>query len=442
VNLKLPGNNAAAGLTSSLTGQLSVQQQALLGCGPFYHDVCDGQVGGLVGGKIVPGGIDLLNMEASVATQSFVGFEGTSLGWVTNSKNLAQPGTVNFVGGPVATRPCGNGMLCVLPGARAPGQLGYNPAIDGNPATVGFNSSSGNPGYFTSGQPFTGQPFRSVMAGVSWNLEMILATSSPEFKAANELSPVACGWIRPELCSGVAGFMTGVTGVRSNVVAAGGNSVFGRRDFEWASGGELNLQYQKRNVLGFSMDFAEDYTKSNWGIEFGWEQHLPFQDNNSFNNISKSDDLELSVSVDRPTFINFLNQNRTFFFNWQFFFSYLTNYTSGMPFPGPFDVLGTYTISTGYFQDRLLPSVTFVWDIMSDSGAILPEVSYRFTENFSLAVGLAGFFGRWYSNNLAVNSFADVVQQTGQNAYTTFSEPGLSLIRDRDEAYFRLRYTF
>jgi hypothetical protein len=441
VNLKLPGNNAAAGLTSSLTSQLSVQQQALLGCGPFYHDVCDGQVGGLIGGKIVPGGIDLLNMEASVVTQSFVGFEGTTIGWLTNVRTTPQPGTNGFIGGPVATRPCGN-TLCILPGARAPGQLGYNPAIDGNPATVGFNSSSGNPGYFTSGQPFTGQPFKSVMAGVSWNLEMILVTSSPEFKAANELSPVACGWIRPELCSGVQGFMTGVTGVRSNVVAAGGNSVFGRRDFEWASGGELNLQYQKRNVLGFSMDFAEDYTKSNWGIEFGWEQHLPFQDNNSFNNISKSDDLELSVSVDRPTFINFLNQNRTFFFNWQFFFSYLTNYTSGMPFPGPFDVLGTYTISTGYFQDRLLPSVTFVWDIMSDSGAILPEVSYRFTENFSLAVGLAGFFGRWYSNNLAVNSFTDVVQQTGQNAYTTFSEPGLSLIRDRDEAYFRLRYTF
>jgi hypothetical protein len=446
VNLKFPGAAAPPGLASSLTAFLTTQQQALLGCGPYYHTVCDGVVGpftigNLAGGRIVPGGIDLLNMEASVVSQSFVGFEGTTIGWLTNVRTTPQPGTNGFIGGPVATRPCGN-TLCILPGARGPGDPGYNPAIDGLPQNVGFNTTSGNPaGYFPNGQPFTGQQFHSVMAALSWNLEMILVATSPNFSAATELSKTGCGFIRPELCTAVGQFMT-VTGAQRNTVNAGGNALFGRRDFVWASGGELNLQYQKRNVLGFSMDFAEDYTKSNWGIEFGWEQHLPFQNNNSFNNISRSDDLELSVSVDRPTFINFLNQNRTFFFNWQFFFSYLTSYTSGMPFPGPFDVLGTYTISTGYFQDRLLPSVTFVWDIMSDSGAILPEVSYRFTENFSLAVGLAGFFGRPYSNQMPVNPFGTVTQQTGQNAYTTFTEPGLSLIRDRDEAYFRLRYTF
>jgi hypothetical protein len=369
-----------------------------------------------------------------------VGFEGTSPGWFTNNAAIAQPGTVGFFGGPVGTRSV-FGQVMKLPGTRGPGDPGYNPAIDGNPATIGFNSSAGNPGYITHGQPFTGQQFQNLMAGVSWNLEMILVVTSPNFNKANELSRTACGWIRPELCTAVGQFMT-VTGVERNTLNAAGNGTFGRRDFVWSSGGELNLEYQKRNVLGFSMDFAEDYTKSNWGIEFGWEQHLPFQNNNSFDNQTKSDDLELSVSIDRPTFINFLNQNRTFFFNTQFFFSYLTNYTSGMPFPGPFDVLGTFTIQTGYFQDRLLPSVTFVWDVMSDSGAVLPEVAYRFTENFSLAVGIEGFWGRFYSNPMPVNPFSTVQQQTGQNAYTTFTEPGVSVIRDRDEAYLRLRYTF
>jgi hypothetical protein len=440
VNLKLPGNSPGAGLASSLTSQLTPQQQALLGCGPFYHDVCDGQVGPFVGGKIVPGGIDLLNMEASVVAQSMVGFEGTSPGWFTNNKGVAQPGTVGFFGGPVGTRFVG-GQVIKIPGARGPGDPGYNPAFDGNPATVGFNSTAGNPGYFTSGQPLTGQPFQNVMAGFSWNLEMILVTNSPDFKKANELSGTACGWVRPELCTAVGQFMT-VTGVERNTLNAAGNGTFGRRDFVWASGTEVDLQYQKRNVLGFSMDFAEDYTKSNWGIEFGWEQHLPFLDNNQVDNLNKSDDLELSVSVDRPTFINFLNQNRTFFFNAQFFFSYLTNYTSGMHFSGPFDVLGTFTTSTGYFQDRLLPSVTVVWDLMSDSGAILPEVAYRFTENFSLAVGLEGFWGRWQSNTLPLTQLGTVTQQTGQNAYRAFYEPGLSVIRERDEAYLRLRYTF
>jgi len=367
-----------------------------------------------------------------------VGFEGTSPGWFTNNASVAQPGTVGFVGGPVGTRLVGN-TIVILPGARGPGDQGYNLAVDGNPAPIGFGPNA--LGYKTSGQPFTGQPWKNVMAAFSWNLEMILVTTSSNFNKANELSTTACGWIRPELCTSVGSFMT-VTGVQRNDVQAAGNGMFGRRDFVWDSGGEVDLQYQKRNVLGFSMDFAEDYTKSNWGIEFGWEQHLPFQDNNQFDGITKSDDLELSVSVDRPTFINFLNQNRTFFFNSQFFFSYLTNYHTGFNFAGPFSVLGTFTISTGYFQDRLLPSLTFVYDVFSNSGAALPELTYRFTENFSFSLGVAQFLGRWRGQTIGINPIGTVAQQTGTDAYKSFSEPGLSLIRDRDKAYFRMRYTF
>ena len=50
----------------------------------------------------------------------------------------------------------------------------------------------------------------------------------------------------------------------SRMGGAGGNGTFGRRTMQWQSGGEVYLSYEKRNVLGFSMDFAEDFTKSNW----------------------------------------------------------------------------------------------------------------------------------------------------------------------------------
>ena len=52
-------------------------------------------------------------------------------------------------------------------------------------------------------------------------------------------------------------------------------------DFLWHGGGEARLFYPKRNILGFSFDFAEDVTKTNWGVELTWvddvdlpEQHL------------------------------------------------------------------------------------------------------------------------------------------------------------------------
>jgi hypothetical protein len=418
-----------------LPNTLTVQQQGLLGCGAFFNNPCNS------------GGIDLLNMEGSAVTQSFAGFEGTSAGWRLDNAAVAQPGTVGFLGGPVCTRYVGGATTVQLPGCRGPGSPGYNPAVDGNPGTIGFVAPTGftaaQLGYKTSGQPFTGQPFQNVMAGFSWNLMMVLITTSPNWDHQPFLtaSTSSCSYRRADLCLAVEGLMA-VTGTERNTINAGGNSLFGRRDFLWASGGEVNLQYQKRNVLGFSMDFADDVTKSNWGIEMGWERHLPFPDNNAVDNVSRSDDFEVSISVDRPTFINFLNQNRTFFFNMQLFLSYLTNYHTSYTIPGPFGVLGTFTISTGYFQDRLLPSVTFVYDVFSNSGAALPELQYRFTENFSFTLGIAQFLGRFRTQAMPVNPVATVQQNYGQNAYDTYSEPGLSLIRDRDEAYMRIRYTF
>jgi hypothetical protein len=224
-------------------------------------------------------------------------------------------------------------------------------------------------------------------------------------------------------------------------VFAGGNARYGRRDFIWHGGGDLLLRYQKRNVLGFSMDFAEDFTKSNWGFELTWIQGLPFTNNDRWDATSDADLYNLTVSVDRPTFINFLNQNRTFFINTQWFFQYVHGWEKGFYSNGPFNVLGTFTVSTGYFQDRLLPGVTFVYDVQSNSGAALPSVTYRFTENFSASVGLAGFFGREQRKSTPLFESA-LINRAGRGEYTAFVENGLSGIRERDELWLAIRYTF
>src|SRR5690606_38825976 len=193
---------------------------------------------------------------------------------------------------------------------------------------------------------------------------------------------------------------------------------------------------------GFSFDFAEDYTKSNWGVEATWIEGQKFTDHDEWDGISESDTINLTVSVDRPTFINFLNQNRTFFFNAQFFFQYITNYKAGFPGNGPFNVLGTFTVQTGYFQDRLLPGVTFVYDRRSNSGAALPSLTYRFTENLSGTVGLNLFFGRFQMVDMPVSGLATVGGESGRFAYQEAVENGLAVVRERDEFYLRIRYTF
>ena len=79
----------------------------------------------------------------------------------------------------------------------------------------------------------------------------------------------------------------------------------------------------------------------------------------------RSDDYNMTLSIDRPTFINFLNANRTFFFNAQFFFQYRDGYKKSFGGNGPWNLLGTFAILAGFFQDRLLPSVVFVYDVQS-----------------------------------------------------------------------------
>jgi hypothetical protein len=457
--------------TQTLAQTLSTQQQALLGCGPFYGTSCDGGTGQGAGFVPGPGGIDLLNAEASALVQSWLGFDGTPTeGFLATDRSRAQPGTIGYEGGPVCTR-VENGQQVKLPGCRSPGDPGYDPMVDGRDprlVNIGFpagqagltlGNGAGGPGpiAFTQGHPFTGQIWQSEMAALSWNLQAVLVAFSTQsgsaaapgdvgsdptlrFDPGNAFRTDGCSYVVPWRCSAVRAFW-GVVAVTRNDLRAGGNGRFGRRDFVWSQGGDVVLKYRKRNVLGFSTDFAEDVTKTNWGMEFTWVDNNPFTNNNEFDGIDNTDQFNLTVSVDRPTFINFLNQSRTFFFNSQWFFSYVPGYKQGFTSNGPWNVFFTFTVQTGYFQDRLLPGVTWVYDIQSESGAALPSITYRFTENFSASFGVALFWGRYQGKTFPVNPIGPS-NQTGAYAYREWVENGLAAIRDRDEVFMRLRYAF
>jgi len=260
-------------------------------------------------------------------------------------------------------------------------------------------------------------------------------------KIRSDMVPI-CSFLTTKLCASV-GAVLGLAGQGSPQVRAGGNGRFGRRTASFQAGGEILLTYDKRNVLGFGMDFAEDNTKSNWGIEWTWIPNVAYGDNNAINNISRADQFNLTISVDRPTFVNFLNANRTFFVTTQWFFQYVTGYKQSFSaHRGPFNVLGIFLVTTGFFQDRLLPTVLFVYDQKSASGAATACFTYRYSDAFSVSMGAALFMGREVLNDMSLNGIGPPGNRLGPNAFQNSVEPGLSLIRDRDEVWLRLRYTF
>ncbi len=450
---------------------LTPEQEALLGCGPFWSTDCDDD------------GIDVLNAEASVLLQAWPGFDGTSgsiFDWRTDQG--PQPGTeaiaLSIGSGPVASRFV-DGRLVRLPGSRgAFDEFGnadpdYDPAVDGC-TRPGISPLCADANVL---HPFTGDVFRTELAAVSWNLLMVVASRSdprdPDLPTLAEFSvrdpnglgiviggpndgeirpgvdaarvdgsrPVACGFLAPQLCLNVQGFLA-AAGTSRKSIRAGGNDVYGRRDFAWHSSGEFLLRYEKRNILGFAFDVAEDRTKTNWGVEMTWVEGQPFLDNDEPEGVSRSDTFNLTVSVDRPTFINFLNPNRTVFFNSQWFFQYIAGHEDGFTTNGPLNVLATLTALTGYHQDRLLIAFTTVYDFRSRSGGLLPQVSYRFTENFSATVGSNLFFGRVELTDAPISEVRAGLNRTGELADKDPVENGLSPLRERDEVFLTIRYTF
>ena len=126
--------------TPTLDSSLTNEQRALLGCGPFYGVRCDSAARETTTLQFPQsgafGGLDFMNMEASVLVQSWLGVEGTQPGQTT-SDNLPQPGTIGplgaaqasgagaalranvpFLGGPACTRFVASQGLVKLPGCR------------------------------------------------------------------------------------------------------------------------------------------------------------------------------------------------------------------------------------------------------------------------------------------------------------------------------------
>jgi len=308
------------------------------------------------------------------------------------------------------------------------------------------------------GEGDLGQPWASELAALSWNMLMTFVSISlpadldgngefdadPRFDEFDPQRPFrldGCSYYTPLVCKASAAIIF-VSAAGRNDVRAGGNERFGRRDFVWHAGSEVVLKYHKRNTLGFAMDFAEDVTKSNWSIEFTWFDGVKMANNDDFDGLSTVDQYNLTVSVDRPTFIRFLNPARTFFFNSQVFLQYIDDYKQGFVANGPYNLILTASVGTGYFQDRLVPSFTAVWDRKSGSGALLPQLTYRITQNFSMQIGAGVFFGRTQRRTSPLVPVGTPTNGAGKGSYHSYADLGLSSIRDRDELYLQLRYTF
>ena len=178
----------------------------------------------------------------------------------------------------------------------------------------------------------------------------------------------------PQWCGIVTAFLA-LSGNRRNSIMAGGNGLFGRRDFVWQAGRTGVRATTRRNMLGFSTDFAEDVTKSNWGVEFTWvddvhvagqqlvqrrleqTRHLPPHDLGGPADLHQLPEPEPHVLLQHAVVLPATPHGYERRLHDRRAVRHLS---------------ACVTVGTGYFQDRLLPSLTVVYFVMNNSLAVLP----------------------------------------------------------------------
>jgi hypothetical protein len=207
----VPLNTEPAEIRKEPTSQLSDEEQALLGCGPFWGTEC------------ATDGIDLGNADTSVLTQSWVAPERTPTG-VT-----LPPGFIR------------------LPGSLAPG----NPIPSTcTPGSVGFCSG----GYASSGGlilPYGGNLFSSEMAALSFNFQNLLVafsgpvapkgepTGSSDYDPADPFSraPRQCSFVQPQYCASIRALYSLATTAQSLDDDPGGSGMH----WIWEAGAEYRV---------------------------------------------------------------------------------------------------------------------------------------------------------------------------------------------------------
>jgi len=229
----LPSFAANHNQFQTLAQVLSPAQQALFGCGPLLGTACDGGAN-QVNAAPAAGGLDLVRTEAAAILQSFAPIGDAA--FRTDDGSLPQPGTAGAPA-PLCARETGPGATVTLAGCRVPGEPGFDPAVDGGvPAAVSLGFAAGigpvpglgspalGPIAFTQGHPFTGQTWRSELAALSWNLQMLLVAvstqvSTPGADPVAAFDPAApyrtdgCSFVKPQLCEGV----TALVGLLANL---------------------------------------------------------------------------------------------------------------------------------------------------------------------------------------------------------------------------------
>ncbi len=226
----------------------------------------------------------------------------------------------------------------------------------------------------------------------------------------------------------------------------------------------FDIAFPRIFLLGGSTDFYSEKLKSAFRVEFAWTTGEEFPNTLRPELYSESNVIRWVVGWDRPTFIPFLNKNRSFLISAQLFGQHLLDHELE---DGPFgkvgipdwknNVVGTLLFKGFYKNDQVSPQLLMAYDAKAQAGTVAPSIDWLISDSWRFVIAANLKFGTgaqsFDDNRSAIPypSLAGLLGAPGTAASAGLSgyEPlgrfragPLGMAQNEDEIQLTLRYRF
>lgn len=217
-------------------------------------------------------------------------------------------------------------------------------------------------------------------------------------------------------------------------------------------GGGTSLNYKQSHTPGLSFDYFEPWSGVVFRVESSWTIDELVQNTRTANWMDTSEVMRWSIGMDRPTFIPWLNKERTFFLSMQIFDTWYMDH-EGDKHTGylndEHNFITTFFWIGNYMRDRIKPVGFVVWEEYSNSYVFGQNVEWFIDNHWSVKAGLhmiwegdENFRHDMGPYTAYIKPFANGFRDPFQQSVMGVGREGIGALRDNDEVFFQLKYQF
>ena len=156
----------------------------------------------------------------------------------------------------------------------------------------------------------------------------------------------------------------------------------------------FDMHFPRVNLIGGSMDFEWQAAKAAVRVEAAFTNGEEFANTLKPQLYSKNKVFRSVVGFDRPTFVPFINPNRTTLFSAQLFYQHIFDHEFERGPLGPVgmpdwenNVIATLLMKAFLVNDRVSPQLITAYDVQARALVTSPQVDWIVTDKFKISFG-------------------------------------------------------